>query len=96
MKIAVIAGDGIGTEVMAEGLKVLNTVRDDVETTEYDLGARRYLKNGEVLTDQDLASLKEHDAILLGAVGDPERVPAGPLREPASVASVPHGSQSAG
>ncbi|GAA0199606.1 3-isopropylmalate dehydrogenase [Corynebacterium riegelii] len=79
MKIAVIAGDGIGTEVMAEGLKVLNTVRDDVETTEYDLGARRYLKNGEVLTDQDLASLKEHDAILLGAVGDPERVPAGVL-----------------
>lgn len=79
MKIAVIAGDGIGTEVMAEGLKVLNTVRDDAETTEYDLGARRYLKNGEVLTDQDLASLKEHDAILLGAVGDPERVPAGVL-----------------
>ena len=79
MKIAVIAGDGIGTEVMAEGLKVLTTVRDDVETTEYDLGARRYLKNGQVLTDEDLASLKEHDAILLGAVGDPERVPAGVL-----------------
>ncbi|MEH0146737.1 3-isopropylmalate dehydrogenase [Corynebacterium sp. Q4381] len=79
MKIAVIAGDGIGTEVMAEGLKVLHTVRDDVETTEYDLGARRYLKNGELLTDADLASLKEHDAILLGAVGDPERVPAGVL-----------------
>lgn len=79
MKIAVIAGDGIGTEVMAEGLKVLHTVRDDVEITEYDLGARRYLKNGELLTDADLESLKEHDAILLGAVGDPERVPAGVL-----------------
>ena len=79
MKIAVIAGDGIGTEVMAEALKVLNTVRDDVETTEYDLGARRYLRNGEVLTEADLDSLKEHDAILLGAVGDPERVPAGIL-----------------
>lgn len=79
MKIAVIAGDGIGTEVMAEGLKVLHTVRDDVATTEYDLGARRYLKNGELLTDDDLASLKEHDAILLGAVGDPDRVPAGVL-----------------
>ncbi|MBA4504337.1 3-isopropylmalate dehydrogenase [Corynebacterium sanguinis] len=79
MKIAVIAGDGIGTEVMAEGLKVLRTVRDDVETTEYDLGARRYLRNGELLTDEDLASLRAHDAILLGAIGDPARVPAGVL-----------------
>ena len=79
MKIAVIAGDGIGTEVMAEGLKVLHTVCDDVETTDYDLGARRYLRNGELLTEADLASLREHDAILLGAVGDPARVPAGVL-----------------
>lgn len=79
MKIAVIAGDGIGEEIMAEGLKVLKAVRDDVETTEYDLGARRYLRNGELLTEDDLASLKEHDAILLGAIGDPERVPAGVL-----------------
>ncbi len=79
MKIAVIAGDGIGTEVMEEGLKVLRTVRDDVETTDYDLGARRYLRNGELLTDDDLASLREHDAILLGAIGDPRRVPAGVL-----------------
>ncbi|MDK8663306.1 MULTISPECIES: 3-isopropylmalate dehydrogenase [Corynebacterium] len=79
MKIAVIAGDGIGQEVMAEGLKVLNAVRDDVETTEYDLGARRYLRNGELLTDEDLESLAEHDAILLGAIGDPARVPAGVL-----------------
>lgn len=79
MKIAVIAGDGIGEEIMAEGLKVLNAVRDDVETTEYDLGARRYLRNGELLTDADLESLKDHDAILLGAIGDPERVPAGVL-----------------
>ena len=79
MKIAVLAGDGIGQEVMAEGLKVLNTVRDDVETTDFDLGARRYLRNGELLTDADLAALKEHDAILLGAIGDPARVPAGVL-----------------
>lgn len=79
MKIAVIAGDGIGPEIMAEGLKVLDAVRGDVETTEYDLGARRYLRNGELLTDADLDSLKEHDAILLGAIGDPERVPAGVL-----------------
>ncbi|SER80613.1 3-isopropylmalate dehydrogenase [Corynebacterium cystitidis] len=79
MKIAVIGGDGIGPEVMAEGLKVLSAVRDDVETTEYDLGARRYLKNGELLTDDDLASLREHDAILLGAIGDPDKVAPGIL-----------------
>ena len=79
MKIAVLAGDGIGQEIMEEGLKVLNAVREDVETTEFDLGARRYLRNGELLTDADLEALKEHDAILLGAIGDPERVPAGVL-----------------
>ena len=79
MKIAVLAGDGIGPEVMAEGLKVLHAVRDDVETTDFDLGARRYLRNGELLTDADLDALKAHDAILLGAIGDPERVPAGVL-----------------
>ena len=79
MKIAVLAGDGIGPEVMTEGLKVLRIVRDDVEPTEFALGARRYLRNGELLTDADLDALKDHDAILLGAIGDPERVPAGVL-----------------
>ena len=79
MKIAVLAGDGIGPEVMAEGLKVLHTVPGGGETTDFDLGARRYLRNGELLTDADLDALKAHDAILLGAIGDPERVPAGVL-----------------
>lgn len=79
MKLAVIAGDGIGTEVTAEALKVLHALRDDVETTDYDLGARRYLRNGELLTDEDLDSLRERDAILLGAIGDPRTVPAGVL-----------------
>ena len=79
MKLAVIAGDGIGTEVTAEALKVLHALRDDVETTDYDLGTRRYLRNGELLTDDDLDSLREHDAILLGAIGDPRTVPAGVL-----------------
>ncbi|MCG7457501.1 3-isopropylmalate dehydrogenase [Corynebacterium sp. ACRPH] len=79
MKLAVIAGDGVGTEVSAEALKVLHALRDDVETTDYDLGARRYLRNGELLTDEDLDSLREHDAILLGAIGDPRTVPAGVL-----------------
>ena len=46
MKLAVIGGDGIGPEVTAEALKVLQAVRSDIGTTEYDLGARRYLRNG--------------------------------------------------
>ncbi|VEH79426.1 3-isopropylmalate dehydrogenase [Corynebacterium kutscheri] len=79
MKLAVIGGDGIGPEVTAEALKVLCSVRDDIEITDYDLGARRYLKNGELLTEADLASLKEHDAILLGAIGAPDQVPPGIL-----------------
>jgi len=57
----------------------LRAVRSDIETTDYDLGARRYLRNGELLTDADLASLREHDAILLGAIGAPGEVPPGVL-----------------
>ena len=79
MKLAVIPGDGIGVEVTAEALKVLDAVLPGVEKTEYDLGSARYLRNGELLTDDDLASLKQHDAILLGAIGDPRKVPAGVL-----------------
>ena len=79
LKIAVIDGDGIGTEVTAEALKVLRATIGDFETTEYDLGARRYERNGELLTDADLDSLREHDAALLGAIGDPRKVPPGIL-----------------
>ena len=79
MKLAVIGGDGIGPEVTAEALKVLRAVRADIEVTDYDLGARRYLRNGELLTEEDLASLREHDAILLGAIGAPGKVPPGVL-----------------
>ncbi|WP_151550171.1 MULTISPECIES: 3-isopropylmalate dehydrogenase [Corynebacterium] len=79
MKLAVIGGDGIGPEVTAEALKVLHAVRDDVATTEFDLGARRYLRNGELLTEDDLAELKRHDAIVLGAIGAPGEVPPGVL-----------------
>ncbi|NLP40150.1 3-isopropylmalate dehydrogenase [Corynebacterium pollutisoli] len=79
MKLAVIGGDGIGPEVTEEALKVLRAVRDDIETTDYDLGARRYLRNGELLTDADLDSLREHDAILLGAIGAPDTVAPGVL-----------------
>ncbi|WP_327069048.1 3-isopropylmalate dehydrogenase [Kitasatospora sp. NBC_01250] len=81
LRLAVIPGDGIGQEVVAEGLKVLAAaLPGDVklETTEYDLGARRYHASGETLPDAVLAELKTHDAILLGAIGDPS-VPSGVL-----------------
>ncbi|AIG64258.1 3-isopropylmalate dehydrogenase [Corynebacterium atypicum] len=79
MKLAVIGGDGIGPEVTAEALKVLRAVRSDVEATEFDLGARRYLRTGELLPEDDLARLNEHDAILLGAIGAPGEVAPGIL-----------------
>ncbi|WP_394284590.1 3-isopropylmalate dehydrogenase [Corynebacterium sp.] len=79
MKLAVIGGDGIGPEVTAEALKVLRAVRDDVEETQFDLGAERYLQTGDVLTDEDLAALRGHDAILLGAIGAPGKVAPGLL-----------------
>ncbi|MBF6073272.1 3-isopropylmalate dehydrogenase [Nocardia beijingensis] len=78
MKLAVIPGDGIGPEVIAEALKVLDAVVPGVEKTEYDLGARRYHATGEILPDSVLPELKQHDAILLGAIGDPS-VPSGVL-----------------
>jgi 3-isopropylmalate dehydrogenase len=82
LRLAVIGGDGIGPEVVAEGLKVLGAaVAPDgvkVDTTDYDLGARRWHATGETLPDSVLAELRDHDAILLGAVGDPG-VPSGVL-----------------
>ena len=78
MKLAVIAGDGIGPEVIGEALSVLDAVRPGVETTDYDLGARRYHGTGEVLPDGVIDELRGHDAILLGAIGDPS-VPSGLL-----------------
>ncbi|SEO90351.1 3-isopropylmalate dehydrogenase [Trujillonella endophytica] len=71
MRLAVIAGDGIGPEVVAEGLKVLGEVAPDLETTPYDLGAARWQRTGELLPDSVLDELRRHDAILLGAIGDP-------------------------
>ncbi|MDJ1113579.1 3-isopropylmalate dehydrogenase [Microbacterium dauci] len=73
VKLAVIPGDGIGPEVIAEATKVLDaaTAGSDVtfEQTAFSLGAGRYLETGDTLTDADLASIASHDAILLGAVG---------------------------
>src|SRR5215213_10192945 len=78
MRLAVIAGDGIGPEVVAEGLKVLRSIVPDVETSDYDLGAARWQRTGELLPDTALDELRQHDAILLGAIGDPS-VPSGIL-----------------
>ncbi len=78
MRLAVIPGDGIGPEVIAEALKVLNEVVPDVEVTKYDLGATRWHATGELLPESVLGELRQHDAILLGAVGDPS-VPSGIL-----------------
>ncbi|WP_372736498.1 3-isopropylmalate dehydrogenase [Nocardioides sp.] len=72
LKLAVIPGDGIGQEVTAEALKVLAVAAPvdlKIEQTRYELGAERYLATGEVLPDSVLAEIREHDAILLGAVG---------------------------
>ncbi|MFJ3081333.1 3-isopropylmalate dehydrogenase [Streptomyces halstedii] len=79
--LAVIPGDGIGQEVVTQGLKVLNAVLPQdvkLETKEYDLGARRWHRTGETLPDAELEALRNHDAILLGAIGDPS-VPSGVL-----------------
>jgi len=76
LDIAVIPGDGIGPEVTAEALRVLRAAvgeAADVRATEYTLGAAHFLATGEVLSDDSLAALKGHDAILFGAVGGDPR-----------------------
>ncbi|MGH3735080.1 MAG: 3-isopropylmalate dehydrogenase, partial [Micromonosporaceae bacterium] len=78
MRIAVVPGDGIGQEVTAEALKVLDAALPGTSTTEYDLGARAYHRTGEALPASVRTELAQHDAILLGAVGDPS-VPPGVL-----------------
>jgi len=78
-KIAVIPGDGTGSEVVREGLKVLAAVSKKANfkysLQEFDYGAERYLKTKSVLSDKELANLKNFDAIYLGAVGDPRVKP---------------------
>ncbi|MEA9985858.1 MULTISPECIES: 3-isopropylmalate dehydrogenase [Subtercola] len=88
IRLAVIPGDGIGPEVIAEALKVLDAVVAadpsgvTVEKTHFSLGAARFLETGDVLTDADLASIASHDAILLGAVGG---VPGDPRLKDANI-----------
>ncbi len=73
--VAVIGGDGIGPEVVAEALKVVAASGVDLDTTHYDLGGARYLRDGTILPDEVLDELRDFDAILLGAVGTPEVPP---------------------
>jgi 3-isopropylmalate dehydrogenase len=77
-RVAVIAGDGIGPEVIAQARAILSVAAPEVATVDFDLGAATYLRTGEVLPSSVLNELSECDAILLGAVGDPA-VPAGVL-----------------
>ena len=79
MRIAVIGGDGIGPEVIAEAIKVLRAAATDaaIETTSYDVGASRYARTA-ILPASVLSEIASHDAILFGAVGDPS-VPSGVL-----------------
>ena len=82
INLAVIAGDGIGPEVVNEGLKVLDAISKKhgvtFNKTTYDLGAGNWHRTGQALTDETLAELATKDVILLGAVGDPS-VPSGVL-----------------
>jgi 3-isopropylmalate dehydrogenase len=77
-RIGVIAGDGIGPEVVAQGLKALQASGTEFERIDFDLGAERYLRSQETLPDTVLDEMRTLDAVLLGAVGDP-RVPPGVL-----------------
>jgi 3-isopropylmalate dehydrogenase len=74
-QIAVIGGDGIGPEVTAEALKVVDAAGVKLETTDFELGGARYLRDGEILSDATLDQLRKYDAILLGAVGTPDVPP---------------------
>ncbi|MGI9622101.1 MAG: 3-isopropylmalate dehydrogenase [Acidimicrobiales bacterium] len=74
-KVGVIGGDGIGPEVIAEGLKVIAAAGVDLDTVDYDLGGARYLRDGTILPDSILDEWRELDVLYLGAVGTPEVPP---------------------
>jgi 3-isopropylmalate dehydrogenase len=83
-RIAAIGGDGIGPEIVAEGKKVLDAAGErfgfDIEWTDFDIGADRYLSSGTLLTEDDLEGLSEFKASYFGAIGD-ERVRPGILEK---------------
>ena len=74
MKLAIIAGDGIGPEVVGEAVKVLDAVLPGVEKTSYDLGARRYHATGEVLSESVLEELRTHVKTLLDPTAAPREL----------------------
>jgi 3-isopropylmalate dehydrogenase len=74
-KIAVIGGDGTGPEVVAEARKVLDATGVEIKYKEFDFGGERYKRTGETLPDGALDELRKYDAILLGAIGDPNVKP---------------------
>jgi tartrate dehydrogenase/decarboxylase/D-malate dehydrogenase len=78
-RVAIIPGDGVGNEVASEATKILNVVADKhgfkVETESFDWGCDYYLKNGLMMPDNALETLKEFDAIFLGCIGDANKVP---------------------
>ncbi len=79
-RIAVVGGDYIGPDVVAEGLKVMRAAGVDFETTEFEMGAQRWKRDGEVLSDETLEELRGYDAIYLGAIGGAQgEVPSGIL-----------------
>ena len=79
LNLAILPGDGTGPEVVAEGIKVLDAVsrKNDLEfeTTEFDFGAERYLRTGEILPDGAVDEFRKFDAIYLGAIGHPDVKP---------------------
>lgn len=74
-RVGIIGGDGIGPEVTEIALAVIEAVGVSLDTTDYDLGGRRYLSTGEVLPDEVLEEIRGFDAVLLGAVGTPDVPP---------------------
>jgi 3-isopropylmalate dehydrogenase len=74
-RIGIIGGDGIGPEVVAEAMKVLDATGVGYTPVVFDLGGTRYQRDGEVLPPADLATIRGLDAVLLGAVGVPEVAP---------------------
>ena len=86
-KVGIIGGDGIGPEVIAEGLRVIEAAGVELDTVDYDLGGARYLKDGVILTDEILDEWRGLDALYLGAVGAPD-VPPGVI-ESGSIAPPP-------
>jgi 3-isopropylmalate dehydrogenase len=74
-RIGVIGGDGIGPDVVAEGLKVVRAAGVSLDTVDYDLGGARYLRDGTILPDEVLDEWRQLDALFLGAVGAPGVAP---------------------